>query len=366
MMWLSIAEWGSPLRPYGAPPPHRGEENRAGSGLLSRKSAAWNCGVVAVAFMAVLATLFSTSGHAADRIRISAQRTGTLAWELAVIKAHGLDAKAGIDLVITELAAPEAGKIALKGGSADIIVTDLLWVARERALGGKLQFYPYGGTLGAVMVPAGSKRVGLKDLAGAKIGVAGGPLDKSWLMLMAFAAGQDLDLKRKATPAYGAPPLLSEKLEQGELDAVLTFWNFAAQLEARGYRRLIEMADVQARLGAKGNVAILGFGFDSDWAARNAGALARFFEASQQAKDVLAKSLAEWQRLASRIGTNDTAMLELYRKRYADGVPRRGLDEEIADARALYRVLASIGGKELVGPALELDPAVYWRPGRGR
>jgi len=365
MMRLAPAAWCSPLRPNGTPSPPRWEENRAGIGLLSRKRGAWNCGVVAVAFALFLATFFSASGRAADRIRIAAQRTGTLAWELAVIKAHGLDAKAGIDLVITELAAPEAGKIALKGGAADVIVTDLLWVARERALGGKLQFYPYGGTLGAVMVAADSKRVGIKDLAGAKIGVAGGPLDKSWLMLMAFAAGQDLDLKRLATPAYGAPPLLSEKLEQGELDAVLTFWNFAAQLETRGYRRLVEMADVQARLGAKGPVAILGFGFDSDWAGRNAAALARFFEASQQAKDMLAKSPAEWQRLTPRIGTKDAAMLEHYRRRYAEGVPRRTLDDEIVDARALYRVLASIGGKELVGPALELDPAVYWRPGRG-
>ena len=95
-------------------------------------------------FAALVLALLSTVAPAAERIRIAAQKTGTLAWELSVIKAHGLDAKAGIDLVITELAAPEAGKIALKGGSADVIVTDLLWVARGRALGGKLKFYPYG------------------------------------------------------------------------------------------------------------------------------------------------------------------------------------------------------------------------------
>ncbi len=358
--------WLSLLRPYGAPPPQRGEEKRARSAPSSKNREEGSFAVFAIGLLAAFTTCLCGTANAADRIRIAAQKTGTLAWELSVIKAHGLDAKAGIDLVITELAAPEAGKIALKGGSADVIVTDLLWVARERALGGKLKFYPYGGTLGAVMVPAASKRVALKDLAGAKIGIAGGPLDKSWLMLSAFAAGQKLDLKRQATPAYGAPPLLSEKLEQGELDAVLTFWNFAARLEAKGYRRLIEMADVQAALGAKGQVAILGFGFDGDWAARNADALARLFEASQQAKSVLANSPAEWQRLASRIGTSDAAMLEHYRKRYAEGVPRRALDDEIADARALYRVMASIGGKELVGPALELDPAVYWRPGRSK
>jgi NitT/TauT family transport system substrate-binding protein len=308
--------------------------------------------------------LSSACAHAADRIRIAAQKTGTLAWELGVIKAHGLDKKAGLDLVITELAAPEAGKIALKGGAADVIVTDFLWVARERALGGRLVFAPYGATLGAVMVPATSSRTSLKDLAGAKIGVAGGPIDKSWLMLVALGLGNDIDLRRKATPAYGAPPLLSEKLIQGELDAVLTFWNFSAQLEARGFRRMIEMADVQARLGAKGKVAILGFAFDGQWADRNRGAIDRFLAASQEAKQILAATPAEWTKLAPRIGTTDPAALDLYRRRYAEGVPRRPLDDEIADARALYKVMASIGGKDLVGPALELEPATYWRPAR--
>ena len=35
---------------------------------------------------------------------------------------------------------------------------------------------------------------------------------------------------------------------------------------------------------------------------------------------------------------------------------RRPLAEEEADARALYLVLAEIGGAELVGPARELAP----------
>jgi len=35
----------------------------------------------------------------------------------------------------------------------DIIVSDWLWVSRERGLGAKLTFYPYSSALGAVMVP---------------------------------------------------------------------------------------------------------------------------------------------------------------------------------------------------------------------
>src|SRR5262252_5763334 len=93
---------------------------------------------------------------AADTIRIAAQKTGTLAWELAVIRAQHLDRQAGLEIVTTELATPEAGKIALRGGSADVIVSDWLWVSRERALGSKLVFYPYSSAVGALMVPATS------------------------------------------------------------------------------------------------------------------------------------------------------------------------------------------------------------------
>ena len=64
-------------------------------------------------------------------------------------------------------------------------------------------------------------------------------------------------------------------------------------------RRLIDMAEVQKRLGANDAVAILGFGFDSVWAERNRAAIDRFLGASQQAKEILAtmSELAELSKL---------------------------------------------------------------------
>ena len=56
---------------------------------------------------------------------------------------HGLDKAADLDIQVVELASTEAGKIALRSGSADMIVSDWLWVARERSLGDNLVFYPY-------------------------------------------------------------------------------------------------------------------------------------------------------------------------------------------------------------------------------
>jgi len=317
------------------------------------------------ALTAFLVLAGATSAAAADRIRLAVQKTGTLAWELDVIKTHGLDRKLDLVIEAIELASTEAGKIALKGGSADLMLSDWLWVARERSLGDGLVFYPSSSTLGAVMVPAQSSIRELIDLKGKKLAVAGGPLDKSWLLLQAWARRAGVDLRKQATVVYGAPPLLTEKALQGEIDATLTFWNFCADLESKGQRRAIAMDDVMKGLGAKGPVAIVGYTFDSSWAARNRSAVDRFLDAARQAKEILASSEAEWHRLAPRIRVSDANALAIYRQRYGEGIVRRPIAEEEADARALYLVLAEIGGAELVGPARQLAAGTFYRPAAG-
>ena len=315
--------------------------------------------VCLITMLAVVA--LAAPAQAADKIRLAIQKTGSLAWELDIIKGRGLDKAAGLELEIVELASPEAGKIALRGGSADMIVSDWLWVSRERGLGADLVFAPYSSTIGAVMVPGNSAIAGLAGLRGKKIGVAGGAIDKSWLMLLAYARRSGLDLKKDATPAFAAPPLLAEKALQGELDASLNFWNLCADLEARGFKRLLSMDDVEKALGAKGPVAMLGYVFDGGFAAKNAGAITRFLKITREAKEILAASPEEWTKLAPRLGGRDEAALAIYRHRYAEGIPRRTVAEEEADARILYNVLAETGGAELVGTATELDPGTFYK-----
>ena len=213
------------------------------------------------------------------------------------------------------------------------------------------------------MVPANSPIKGIADLKGKKLGVAGGPLDKSWLLLQALARRSGVDLRTQAEIAYGAPPLLTQKALQGETDATLTFWNFCAELEAKGMSRAVSMEYVVKRLGATGPVAMVGYVFDGSWAQRNRALLDRFFAATRKAKKILADSPTEWQRLAPRIGVSDARALDIYRRRYLEGIPRRPLADEAADAQALYRVLAEIGGTDLIGPARELDAGTFYGAG---
>src|SRR6185437_7289737 len=106
--------------------------------------------ILVAALVAVASACLAAGAEAADRLRVALQKTGTASWEIEVIKARGLDKAANLDIATTELASTEAGKIAIEGGSADLVVEDWLWAARERALGDSLLFTPYSTALGAV------------------------------------------------------------------------------------------------------------------------------------------------------------------------------------------------------------------------
>jgi NitT/TauT family transport system substrate-binding protein len=211
------------------------------------------------------------------------------------------------------------------------------------------------------MVPNSSSIRTLADLKGRKLAVAGGPIDKNWLLLRALMKQDGIDLKSESTIVYGAPPLLAAKILSGEMDATVNYWNFCAALEAKGLRRLIGIEDLLPKLGAKGRTAMIGYVFDEAWESANRGAISRFVAMTRAAKEILATSDAEWEKIAPLTGATDAATLRAYRDRYREGIPRRPIADEEADARVLYRVLAAIGGREIVGAAQELDPGTFYR-----
>ena len=82
-------------------------------------------------------------------------------------------------------------------------------------------------------------------------------------------------------------------------------------------------------------MAIVRYTFDGQWGARNKSVVDRFLEAARQAKEILVTSDAEWQRLAPRIGVRDAAALAIFRQRCGEGIFRRPIAEEEADARSM-------------------------------
>src|SRR3954468_10778759 len=147
---------------------------------------------------------------AAPEIRVGTLQFGTVNWELAVI-GGGLDQKHGFTLKPVVLADKDATSVALLSGDVDAIVTDWIWVAKQRSLGRDFTFVPFSRSVGALMVdPAkGYKKLG--DLKGHSLGVAGGATDKSWVLLQAYAQKtENVDIAKTVDVQFAAPPMLNE------------------------------------------------------------------------------------------------------------------------------------------------------------
>jgi NitT/TauT family transport system substrate-binding protein len=313
--------------------------------------------------IAVLLAAFWLGAPAlADSLRVGLVSFGTASWEIDTLRRHGLERDLGVDLKTIDLADPAAGEVALQAGGVDAIVTDWLWVSRQRHAGQHIVFLPHSTTLGEILVPANSPLTRLADLPGKRLGVAGGPLDKSWLLLRAYSR-QSLggDIAETIQPQFAAPPLLSQELVKGRLDAVLTFWPFAARLEAQGFRRLASMAEVMQGLGFPAPVPMLGYAFSEGWIAAHPDAAKRFVAALTKADLAMDKD-AEWAALKPLTGAQDDATLAALRKRFMAGIvtdPAGGA----AMAAKLYALLASVGGPGLTGGAPDIAPGTFWEGG---
>jgi len=298
---------------------------------------------------------------ASPGMRVGVLRFGTVSWEIDVIRHHGLDAAAGITVEPVELAAAQAAQVALQAGQVDAIVVDWLWVARQRATGADWTLVPFSEAVGALIVPKESPIRDVPDLAGRALGVAGSPLDKSWLILRAYASQRyGIDLSAAANKSFGPPPLLAEQMKAGRLDALLTYWQFAAKAEAGGARRLLSVEDAVAALGVSASVPYIGYTFSQHWAEQNQRIVDGFISASRQARGILATSDSEWLRIMPLTGAADSGELERLRDWYRRGIPRRWGEPERRAAGQLFELLARIGGPDLVGPVNAIPAGTFW------
>lgn len=309
---------------------------------------------------AAFALVFAASPVLADLpvLTIASQAGGTVAWELDTIRHHGFDEANGFRLDIQEVAGKAAGQIAFQGGEVDVIVDDWIWVARQRAAGQDIAFIPYSRAVGGVMVPADSTARTLQDLAGEKIGIAGGPNDKSWIILRAYAAQQGFDLMAETEQVYGAPPLIFQTARSGELGGAINFWHFMAKQEAAGMRHLISVSDAAEALGMDPAMPLLGYVVQSALVAEQPKLVAAFAAASRDAKAQLGMSDTDWDRLRPMMNAADDAEFAALKAGFREGIPDDGPISE-ASARTMFRLMVELGGEELVGTATDLPEGVF-------
>ena len=307
---------------------------------------------------------FTTLANATESIRIAVLKFGTVNWELDAIKRLELDIKYGFQLEVKGVAGKPAAAILFQGNEADVIVSDWIWVARQNAAGKNFRFLPYSRQVGSVIVAPDSTVTNIKDLVGKRIGIAGGPVDKSWLLTRAYGLQQyGFDLAKESEPVFGAPPLLSKFMERGELDAIITFWHFGAKLKAKGFRELLTMSDAARTLGIEKDVPLLGYVFHKSWAEEKPDLVKALASASREAKEYLAQNDAIWAELRPKMRAKTEEAFEALKAGFRAGIPTAfSVDKNTVDK--FFLTLAKIGGKKLVGDATSANVEIFWRSAR--
>lgn len=309
--------------------------------------------------------LLATSAMAEDaphRLVLGLQEAGTVQWEIAAMRDLGLDKAHGLELEIRPLADSRAGQIALQAEAVDVILSDFVWVSVQRSLGNQVTMVPHSLTVGGLMVPAGSEIADVAELKGKTIGVAGGPVDKSWIVLQAYyAETTGGKLAEDASARFGAPPLVNELLGSGGVDAGLNFWQWNARAKAAGMVELISVADMLEGLGVASQPPLLGWTFTEATAEAKPEALKAFLDASFETKVALLRDDAVWDGLRELMGASDDAALfaqlrDDYRAGIVSGYDPAGMQA----ASAAFALMATFGGPDLVGDQQALAAGTFW------
>ena len=311
--------------------------------------------------LALVATVWGGAALAESMptIRAAVLKIGTVNWELATITENGLDAQNGFKLDVQPYADNGATRIAVEGGEADMAVADWIWVARQRAAGKDYVFIPYSKAVGGVVVPKDSPAETLADLAGGKVGIAGGPLDKSWLILRAYAQQEyGIDLKGETEQVFGAPPLIFKNARGGDVNGAINFWHFLAKMKASGMKELISVETAGQALGLDTNTPLLGYYMKESFLAEHPELAQSFFNASRAAKDKLASEDAAWEAIRPRMNAKTDAQFDQLKADWIKGIPARGPVDSAAAGKMLS-LMADLGGAELVGEATEVPAGLF-------
>jgi len=294
-------------------------------------------------------------------VRVGVLSFGSVDWELDVVRRNKLDESHGFRLTTLRLADKDAASLALLSGSVDLIVTDWFWVSHQRWKGGDPTFVAHSLAVGGVMVPPGSEIADIGDLPGKKLGIGGGPTDKSWVLLRAYAMKTaKIDLAKAVDANFGAPPLLNRLALDRKLDAVANFWQFNARLKVAGFHEILPITGILPALGIERPPPLLGWVFHDSWATAHPELIRNFLDASFEAKQRLLTSDAEWDALRPLMDAPEDALFQELRQSYRRGIPKGWSAADADAAQQAFKVMVDAVGPAIAGGDSSLAPGTFW------
>jgi len=287
------------------------------------------------------------------------EHNGSPRYLLYTIKRFGFDHAHGfhldVDIVTDELeSGMETIRHRLDAGGTDLVDTDYISVARERAAGARIvAVHPYGRTVGSLVAPEGTDVGGIADLPDHRIGVTR-RLDKNWILTRA-ACRED----HGADPAETVTLVEAESrddltrlIREGEVDAGFQFWPLVPELTRTGpYVEVVDVSDLVQRLARTDRkLPIATFVTGESYLDAHPEAVRGFGAAARDGVGRLLTDDDLWIDIGDRLmRTDDLDVVRAVRDGWRDMVVRDWDAKTVAGMHRLFDHLKSVAGAEALG-----------------
>ena len=299
---------------------------------------------------------------AENTIKVGVLKFGTINWEMELIKQLALDDEHGFQLEVVPVASKNAAAVALQAGAVDVILTDIFWVLHQHKAGKDYVIMPTHKATGGVYARASNTNspFSLRQLAGQRLGVAGGSTDKNLIVLKAYAQSQGVGLS-EVEMKFAAPPLLKRMLEQQQLDYSINFWHYNARLAAQGYANVLPLATMLSELGIEADVPLLGWVASKTWLAKHGDIFTGFVQASASAKQLLVSNKANWDDIRHLTKAESDAIFASLVTHYPKTLlPSFDASNQRAFA-TLVSKLADAQQIDFLGNVTQVPEDIYWQ-----
>lgn len=294
-------------------------------------------------------------------INVGQQASGTFSWITHAMDYYGIDEEYGLDVQETTYASKQATQLALRAGEADLVVDDFINAVIMREGGTPVRaIYPFSKATGGVVVAADGDIKSIADLRGKTI-AASALSDKSLLILRTLTVSEyGFDPQEDGETMQAAPPLMTELLERGEIDAAIPYWHFVARMTASGeYMDLMPVTAMLDELGMRSDLPILVVvareGADPE-------TVTTFLAAMNETIDRMKADSDDgvWQSIldAELYSLPDPSQFPEVRKRWEAGLPEEWTEEMIDGLVQLVDRLVEVAGPDVVGVE-QIDPAAF-------
>lgn len=283
-------------------------------------------------------------------VRMTNNQAGTNAFAVYTIQKFKLDEKYGFKLEEVVVSGSLAAMTALRAGGTDMVVSDLMSIAKMRNAGEKMiAIVPMFRWGDQIIVPANSPIKNLGDLRGKKVGTDN-RTNATWFVIMAATQKlYNLNLERDAEVHAGSVSLLRGLIEQGQLDATFIFNNITPAMTVTGkFRVLYEMRELISAIGLDGDVPFLFHAVSEDYAAKHPANVKAYLAAYREAVHILNTNDDIWMEVGRRQKMDDAAIPPLRDEMRRDLMSKFESTTESA-VRNIFEVLLATAGPTVLG-----------------